>query len=587
MPTPDEIQHAHQLAARIRGIARVKIIHDPHHASRTQELIDMTIATVATGGSYPRRAKRGTGAWLDGHTVGSRAGRDFYVFAVGVGAVVCLASAAAFAAIGWWALLPALPIGLATFFTGKLLSSKWTKASALAKIRKIHEPGGSADANLEDGLLAEYMLVVLIQEYQRLLGKKDKYFTDDDPTGTNPLTRAQKWANAAAWGFDETRDVDVGRTISGRRNMRGGLVGSRDENAAALKVAILIRRNLIMIRFLKSYLEQLSNKVRDEIDPYVGQVDDVITHAVKDTIGVGAHHMRCPDDCCFGPSEENLTFEDAPPPAAPGASATPLQRRVHRIAMRNHINGHLQTARDEVDDVDFTEDVQTMVSRLRSASPVSAAATGAAVDLGEDAGVEERVRENIGNFDEYGGVDVIQGQVFSAATEGMESWLSEGVQAAAGGTGADLAMGPVGWVAGIVVGEIIQSVTVNRPTARAVGRIRAAAATSDGLKQELRKELGTTNTDLLERALSKVHTHYLSRLASRLKKIESDAQIIGLRQQDGSARHVRMTCHDAVRMVRYVYKAWRYVMKAEANIAYVRSAVDNLESHMRSHFPTS
>lgn len=583
---------AHELAALIGERARVNHIVDNTFPTRAKSLIDDTVRVVSTGGSMPRRMKRSTGAWMDAHGTNSRAGRDFYVFAVGVGAVVCFASAAAFAAIGWWALLPAIPIGFTVFFTGKLLSNKWTKRTVLG-VLKDNNVDLPRDATLQDGRLAEYMLVTLVKEYQRLLGKKTggRYFAD-----LNATDRANAWKEAALKGFTTTESLDVGRTITGRFTTRAGLRGSESNTQASLKVAILIRRNVLMIAFLKSYLSKLRLEIDKEVNTYLVAIDDKISKAVNEAVKVGSHHIRCPQHCCYGPSDDDLTLTrlSSRVPTAGGGT-----RRMNNRELNDRARIHLRTARAAVTAVDIhgantahaavasnsggDESARQLIDRLRA---IDVGATAGAEDLiGEHQSEGQEARQAFGDFDEYGGVDVIQGTIFNASTEAMESTLSEAVQESVGGMGADLAMGPVGWVAGIVVGEVIQSVMVNRPTESAVAHIRNATCVSDTkLKEDLVEELGKTSVDFLEKALQRAHTHYLARVKTRVTKLHNDPIVRRLRSR---RRRPMITCPEAVRLTRYVYKCWRYAIKAETNITYVYQAVVNLENHMKQAFPTS
>ena len=156
------------------------------------------------------------------------------------------------------------------------------------------------------------------------------------------------------------------------------------------------------------------------------------------------------------------------------------------------------------------------------------------------------------------------------------------MQASLGGAGADVALGPVGWIAGVCVGEAIQSVLVNRPTDQAANRIRNAVCTKDAvIKEDLERELGKASTDFLERALARVHTHFLPRVHKRVMKLHNDPIVKGIRDPNQQA----LTCSDAVRLTRYVYKAWRQYIKAEAHLAYVEQAIKKINRHMRSTFP--
>lgn len=546
---------AHALATELDERAKVNIIDDTKFEERANDLIRETVEVVSSGGTLPRRMKRGAGAWVDGHKYGTRAGRDFYVFTVGVGAVVCVAGAAAFAAIGWWALLPGIPVGLGTYFLGKLVSSKWTKHSALAAIKDTETLGRLRQPSLDDGKLAECILGVVLSEYKRLLEKKDKYFSDS--------TRAAQWRIAAAEAYNEAKAMDAGRNISGGwfSRLRGaGLRGSGDDAQALQKGTILIRRTILMIAFVRAYIRKLQEKIDAELKPYLDTVDDVVSRAVLETVKVGKHHIGCPDSCCYGPAESDLQLRPVPEASQTVAAA---QTRID-LAREFTVTRNVR----------LTGGAKEKVDRLRNANAL----------MGTPIAAASEARASAHDFfvDSDAVIDGAQGVAFGAATEGMESLLPEVVQAAAGGAGADLAMGPVGLVLGIAVGEIVQSIKVNRPTARAAAKIYDATADdADRIENQLKEELGKASNDILERALSKVHSHYLDRIHARLTKLQNDPAVIQLRNN----QNIEITCADASNLTRYVHKCWHYVIKAESHLAFVKAAMDNLERDLKRQFP--
>ena len=141
-------------------------------------------------------------------------------------------------------------------------------------------------------------------------------------------------------------------------------------------------------------------------------------------------------------------------------------------------------------------------------------ATSSVQGLGEThQGVGAKFVERVGDA---GGISTVQDAAIGAPLEALEPTLPETVQEFgavadthwADGFGGDLAFGPVGWLAGVCLSEVLQSRTVNRPTDRAVGRIREAIFKNEvDLHDSLEAEMGKAGPDRLERALSRVRTH--------------------------------------------------------------------------------
>lgn len=581
----EKVRQAHAWAGRLRGKVEVARVTDTGCDARATALINDTVSAVARGGWAPRRIKRSFGAWVDAHTKNSRAGRDFYLVTIGAGAVVCLAGAAAFAAIAWWALLPGIPVSLATYWGCKVAGAKWTKSTVVAHLRKNETP---KQATVKDGRLAEYMLVTLVKESQRLQSKKKRYFQNihgtQAPGATAQALRDQVLRSACRDGYWGS-DVEIGVNLSRIR-------GANSVQQGKIKIAALIRRNVRMIEFTRGYL----NILREQIDGFIDNlntVDELVSRFIRSTVALGDHHINCPDDCCYGPVREDLTFRRMPLPKTAAGQARNWSRR-ERVenARKNYdaaraaatskgaeglrVNGKFLEGAVKSKSVAIPqqeargESAESVIQAIRTEGAVSASQVAAgSAGLG-------------GRFHEAGATDTVAGVAIGAVTEGMENWVPEAAAEAAGGMGADLAMGPVGWIMGVALTEALQSMRINRPTDRAVTKIRNAMLMKDAaLNDELEETLRRAKVDFLEKALERVHTHYLPRLHSRWMKFDRDPLVKKLRRVGGGVAH----CDDAVRLTRYIYKCWRIIYKAEAHIAYVARAVDKIDQHMRMEFP--
>ena len=240
---------AHRLAEGLQGLTRVATITDNTYNARFRELVDKVAHAVDTGKNNVRRMKRSAGTWLDVHFSETRQARDFWVFRVGTATVVGVIGAAAFASIGWWVLLPAVPIAVTGYFVQKAASRKWSKSRVIDYIKKI-ESNPRQKPTIEDGILAEYMLATLIREHQRLADKKKTYFK-----GKGAPHEGAKWREAVELA---NQGVVAAQTIKGSRLYEklgvGSVRGSQDEALGVKKAAVLMRRELMMIRFLKDYL---------------------------------------------------------------------------------------------------------------------------------------------------------------------------------------------------------------------------------------------------------------------------------------------------------------------------------------------
>lgn len=144
-------------------------------------------------------------------------------------------------------------------------------------------------------------------------------------------------------------------------------------------------------------------------------------------------------------------------------------------------------------------------------------------------------------------LDVLPNVGIGALCEALESTLPEAIAEGAAGTGGDLAFAPLGLVLEVAISETIQHVKVNRPAARMMGDIRRAVNLKSDIEvvQELRGQLKKAKPEILQRLLAKVHAHYLDRIHTRLKKLETRVRPFGnSNTRDG------MTCTDAANIVR-------------------------------------
>ena len=610
--TPEQIKRARALAASIDKDAQVFAITDRNFEGRATRLIHETISAVSTGGGAPRRIKRSIGAWMDAHKWRSRSGREFYVlntFTLAVGFVTAIA----FAPLGFSALLPGIPVSLTLFFTAKIASKKWNKSSALEALGKFEV---NPIVTLEDGRLAEIMLLILISQYTRLLNKhrgrqgwiaKLRGQAASSPYFKNlsPAQQDAAWQEAASRGFSGS--------VTAQDH---AYKGSASDAAAKRKVAILIHRQVVMIKWLRDYIGLLREQIDSEVVTYLKKVDDCITAAVNEQVKVGSHHTRCSPDCCWGPRDDELDMTRLDTTVVVN-SDTNETRELSTDELKARAQRNLAKARDVAPVPISGRNASAAAAKnrrgwdgkpkvlaaelLQKASETPQAlikkihdqdkrdrATSSVQGLGEThQGVGAKFVERVGDA---GGISTVQDAAVGAPLEALEPTLPETVQEFgavadthwAEGFGGDLAFGPVGWLAGVCLSEVLQSRTVNRPTDRAVGRIREAIFKNEvDLHDSLEAEMGKAGPDRLERALSRVRTHCMPRIHARLLKLHKDPAA----QQLCAGGPADMTCADAVRLTRYVYKAWRQVIKAEANLAYVERAISNLEIDMKQKFP--
>lgn len=191
-------------------------------------------------------------------------------------------------------------------------------------------------------------------------------------------------------------------------------------------------------------------------------------------------------------------------------------------------------------------------------------------------------------FDEFGqGAEQLSGVGVGAFSEGIESSLPEKLVEAAGGAGADLSLSPVGFALGILISELVKKWTITMPTAKKTRAIRDAIHSplfSGGtLDKEIEKAAEKGKPEMLQRALNKVHAHYIKRLAQRHKKLVAAYNEIQALNVDPSAAATTSwpyTCSQAVDWVRYLLKVYHYSEKAYAHILFLLGAIDICENRM-------
>ncbi len=538
---------------------------DPELDNRRKDLLQQVETCVLNGGGKVRRVKRSSATWKDVHTSKSVQNRDFVAFALVGGAVIAVASAAAFAAIGWWVLIPGFFLAILIAVIKHYLTKHWTNSKVVAWLKEqdeiIANGGTMRDPDLEkDGYLVECMLEVMTLNHNRLESKLEKYYSG------SYSRKAKKFFRKSYENLDENRmkerlkqafelafgqqPLKLGQSLSGsgwvttkfsKKKGWGGLIGSsvegQDSDEDILKLAILIGREKAYIEFCQNYFELLKEKVEGFYGD-IADTDKAISKFIDIQISFNRSHMNCSDKCCFGPQEENLVFSPLTSTDTTGMS-TGLQR----------VETHLQNI--TVNNVG---------------------------DLSRALGDEEDHLDNISQ-----GADLAADTVITSVTEAMESFFSEAFQESAGGMAADLTMSPVGWVLAIAIGEVMESFTVNRPTYKQVGKIRNAlrddvADLDDAVKNAVKK--GKAN--MLQRALNKTHSHYMTRMNKRAEKLKAAYEVMKTKT-DGVTPFMERwvyTCDDAVRLARYLMKVYHYSEKTLCHIIFLRSAVNVIRKRL-------
>lgn len=507
------------------------------------------MVVIVTGGGHVRRSKRGVVAYGRSKTSGIQA-RDFWVFTIATGAVVAVAAAAAFAVIGWWALIPGVVVGLIVALLSWYFSKKWTKHTVAVWLKKLDEtletnPNYLPDVELKkDGPKVEAILTILLVDHNRLESKLGKYYGTDEAKARERLKKA----------FDQSAGrSDLSTTLKKVKGSKADL--DDDDGADIRKLSILIARERTYIRFAYKYMTTLQAKIQEYYD-FLPDVDTAVSQFVDRQVGLHPFHDACNDNCCFGPRPEDLDIRPA--------SQAYLQNIMGSgQSMGTKMSGYAAS------------------QRTRGA-PAVPPANGVLDELDED--------------DDYtwGDVLIAGGEhatalSVAAVSEALEGTLPEAVAEAAGGTAADLLLSPIGFVVGVIVSEAIQSATVNRPTRRRAAKIRDAIENKDGqeLDEDIMKRVRKNKPEMLTRALNKIHSNYLKRMSDRFEKLEKAYDRIrrGPDNPNDPTAAWPYTCTDAVNITRYLLKIYHYCEKAYSHIVMIQASVEAIEKRL-AHMET-
>jgi len=363
----------------------------------------------------------------------------------------------------------------------------------------------------------------------RLESKLKKYYKSNERLARVRLRQA----------FDASVNRhDLSTTL---KKVRGSKADYTDSDADDIrKMAILIARERAYIKYSRKYLTELENTIKDYYDN-LATVDDAVDLFVKRQISLHPHHGNCDNNVCFGPAREDL-------------NVTPITGKIATI------------------------DRTTLAAMRTQATGIHTGGTAMGT-----------VSKALGDLEDHEdkivfATEHVSATVTAAVSEALEGTLPKATGEALGGTAGDLIFAPIGFVVGVAVNELVQSFTVNRPTQKRAGRIRQAVHDKTGaeLDEEIKKNVAKGKGEMLTRALNKVHSHYLKRMADRFEKLEKAYGALSGGSDDPTSTTEPWphTCSDAVNMTRYLLKVYHYCEKAYSHVIFLHGALSVVEARL-------
>ncbi len=540
---------------------------------RFNELVTGQARYIETGHRPARRIKRSAVTWKHAHSRKTKEGKTFWYCTMGIGGVVAVGTMVGFASLAWPAVFAGIGVAGVVWYGKKKLSAFVIKKTVIKKLKDMEKieadylkgvNQGQIQRQISGGInldvskvannahklatvafQAEAILTLLVNETGRLF-KKDKEYKK--AFGQGPYLNIWNDAmKAARNGFitinNVQQDVKVGTSVSGKW-MKFGYKqkGSKDPNVARIKLAVILRRLRLMVRYLDDYFDVLKDRLEEEARKLNLLEEQIqLSTLVKNIISGGPHHSGCEEGKCYGPEQRDLV----------------------KVAKSNITKDQWKA---------IVDDTQIATSKIGGGSTPNAVLQKYKKRYDQDeANTQQEMREMGGEF--------LADMALEGATSGGGEVAELGMEALSE-LGAEAASGGAGFILGAVVGEVIKSFRVNKPAYKNAKGVRLAAhkATVDArfIGDEIDKYAKSTKSNGLERMLTKIHNHYFRRIDERLKKLNELGTDLKFRNE--------FTCNDALALVRYYLKVYHYIDKAYVNLLFINRVIECLEGKINKHF---
>jgi hypothetical protein len=402
------------------------------------------------------------------------------------------------------------------------------KSTVLGKLNYFALDGMAGD-DLNNGKLAEQFLKVFIRDTQVKFPVELAKVARKSPTNHHT-------------GFDKgTREADL-------NSSRGKLLSKFDFTTpgkyyyqpcvhihpafgSSMPPEEAVRHRWRRIELYNSWIQKYTKNLSDDIERELVNAknhEKTIMGWVETMIGFN-DHTACPDDCCFGPTINDVI--EVPPDITTADFLGSMLDEELKVLARSAISTQDVV---QIHDEEGKEDCEDAAEAAAFIKDIALNAAGA-----------------------------ILGPM--GAKTGNAVLTTSG--AAVGGT----VLPVVGELAGLAMNEAMKSYTTNYPLQKRVGCLRELANNqSVDYDEEIKKAARAGSTDMLVRSLCKVHSQYIKRIVACQSKLSEFLGKINGRK----IPVVLHSCEEAVTLLRYYFKLVRYYEKALIHIQLVSKGVE-------------